>query len=41
MIIIKGLPEGLTTRRRLSLSDAEAVHAAFAAERESISARPR
>ena len=40
MIIIKGLPEGLTTRR-LSLSDAEAVHAAFAVEKESTSARPR
>ena len=40
MIIIKDLSEGLPTRR-LSLSDAEAVHAAFAAERELISARPR
>ena len=30
MIIIKGLSEGLTTRP-LSLSDAEAVHAAIAA----------
>lgn len=33
MIIIDGLPEGLTTRP-LSLSDAEAVHAAIAAEEE-------